>query len=110
MRTLLSCALAAAVFFALQGCATPKTVSFYDEQCNVVARKMVLEAKNPNVSANCSDKECLGELLGAAVVLTTTTVISGSIVVAGNVVYWLEKQKNCQPSKTIAEPALPKSE
>ena len=95
-----------AVAVALMGCATPKTVAFYDEQCDVVARKMVLDVKPSNISAACSNAGCLNELVGAAVVLTSSTIISGSIVVAGNVVYWFERRKNCKPTRTVPEPTL----
>jgi hypothetical protein len=45
-------------------------------------------------SANkpCSDIACIG--IGG-VMLATTGIISGSIVLAGNTIHWLEKQGKC---------------
>lgn len=107
IEVLTSCyAPVCAVAIVVLGCATPKTVSFYDEKCDVVAQKLVLTVKPSNVSAGCSNSGCLGELVGAAAVLTSSTIISGSIVVAGNVVYWFERRKNCKPNKTVPEPTL----
>src|SRR5262245_28923763 len=90
-----------------QGCAVPKTISVYDPECQIVAKQMVLDVQTANTAANCSNRECLGQVIGSSVVLAASTVVSGSIVVAGNVVYWLEKKRNCQPTKTVPEsPAL----
>ena len=96
--------LPSAVLLLVQGCAVPKTISVYDEECKVVAKQMVLDVRSANAAAECSNKECIGQAIGIGVVLATTAVVSGSIVVAGNVVYWLEKKRNCQPSRLIPEP------
>jgi hypothetical protein len=97
--------LLSAVLLLIQGCVVPRTISVYDEECKVVAKQMVLDVQSANAVAHCSNRECVGQAIGVGVVLATTAVVSGSIVVAGNVVYWLEKKRNCQPSKTIPEPA-----
>ena len=94
-----------ALLLLIQGCAVPKTISVYDKECKVVARKMVLDVRSANAVANCSNKDCIAQIIVAGAVLAASAVISESIVVAGNVVYWREKQRNCQPSKTIPEPA-----
>ena len=102
MKSHLSCLLTVAALL-VQGCAVPRTISVYDEACQVVAKKMVLDVKATNAAAKCSDRECLGEVISNGVVLAASTIVSGSIVVAGNVVYWLEKKQNCQAKKTIPE-------
>jgi len=73
-----------------------KKIEYYSE-CEVKAKKLVLEteAMKGLCSANSRDPEgkgCLGGLiaLGAA-----SAIISGSIVVIGNTVYWLEKEGKC---------------
>lgn len=71
-----------------------------------MAKQMVLDVQSANAEASCSSKDCIGQAIGTSVILATTAVVSGSIVVAGNVVYWLEKKRNCQPIKAIPEPAL----
>ena len=93
-----------AVLLLIQGCVVPKTISVYDKDCKVVARKMVLDVRSANAVANCSNKDCIAQVIVAGAVLATTAVISESIVVAGNVVYWREKKRNCQPSKAIPDP------
>jgi hypothetical protein len=92
---------------ALVGCAYPKTVRAYDEECQIVAKEMVLDLTDPNTSRTCGGNGCVGQLVLEAAVLAASTVVSGSIVVAGNVVYWLEKKRNCKPKQVIPEPAPP---
>ena len=92
---------------ALVGCAYPKTVRAYDEECQIVAREMVLDVVDPNASRTCGGNGCVGQLVLEAAVLAASTVVSGSIVVAGNVVYWLEKKRNCKPKQVMPEPVPP---
>jgi len=92
---------------ALVGCAYPKTVRAYDEECQIFAREMVLDVVDPNASRTCGGNGCVSQLVLEAAVLAASTVVSGSIVIAGNVVYWLEKKRNCQPKQAIPEPAPP---
>jgi len=93
----------------LYGCAFPKTVRVYDEECQVMARQMVLDVKQVNDSQKCSNNDCIAEFVGAAALLAASTVISGTIVVAGNMVYWLEKKRSCKPKATVNEPSPPSS-
>ena len=81
----------------LSGCmVVPKTVSSYDPKCQVVQKRVELEARQVNVVANCGNTvECSGQLAFYGLVATSSAVISGSIAVVGNVVYWLEKQGQC---------------
>jgi len=92
---------------ALVGCAYPKTVRAYDEECQIVAREMVLDVTDPNASRICGSNGCVGQLVLEAAVLAASTVVSGSIVVAGNVVYWLERKRNCRPKQALPELAPP---
>ena len=92
---------------ALVGCAYPKTVRAYDEECQIVAREMVLDVTDPNASRTCGSNGCVGQLVLEAAVLAASTVVSGSIVVAGNVVYWLERKRNCRAKQALPELAPP---
>ncbi len=75
----------------------PKQVSFYDSDCRIVARKLVLEETGIGmVSIQCQNEACLLPLIPVA----ASALIAGSIVVAGNVIFWLEKQGACQPRHT----------
>ena len=86
-----------ALSILVSGCVVyTKKIEYYTE-CEVKAKKLVLEteAMKGACSANSGDPEgkaCLGGLiaLGAA-----SAIISGSIVVVGNTVYWLEKEGKC---------------
>ena len=77
----------------LQGCVyVPHTTSSYDEQCKIQTKRMTLRPEQLGTVGSCAGSDCVVALaaLGAA-----SAVISGSIVVVGNVVYWLEKQGKC---------------
>ena len=87
------------------GCAYPRTIRVYDEECQITARKMVLDVTAVKRSSKCVNNDCLEQLLGEVTLLAASTVVSGSIVVAGNVVYWLEKRANCNPVRTLPAPA-----
>ena len=91
-----SMSLVAAVLL-LSGCiVVPRTTIAYDEQCQIVRKQMSLKAEQVGLLADCSNDACVGVLVGAGVVTAVTAVVSGSVVVIGNVVYWLEKQGNCR--------------
>jgi hypothetical protein len=81
----------------LSGCmVVPKTVTSYDPRCQVVQKHVQLEAKQVKVVATCGNTvECGGQLVFYGLVATSSAVISGSVAVVGNVVYWLEKQGQC---------------
>lgn len=96
----LSCLAAAA---ALQACVyAPKTVHVYDRHCQIVARHMVLEQVQVMSLHHCKGDNCIGYLGAAA----ASAVVSGTVVVAGNVVYWFERIGQCQPEKAVG-PAVP---
>jgi hypothetical protein len=86
----------------LAGCAYPRVVNYYDEDCQMMARKMVLDTTEMGVLENCSNEQCLMQLVVGAAVAATSTVVSGSIVLVGNVIYWQERQRKCRRQ---AEPA-----
>ena len=77
-------------------CYHPRKVEFYDQECQIESKKLVLEATLVNVTANCQNEECIIALLVPSV---ASAVVSGSIVIVGNVVYWLEKQGKCLPRR-----------
>jgi hypothetical protein len=82
---------------ALAGCVfSPRTVHVYDPDCRVTHRQMVLEAQQMPVIARCRGDECAALLVVFGAVSAASAVISGSIVVVGNVTYWFEKQTTCK--------------
>jgi hypothetical protein len=85
-----------AVATLLQACVyVPRTTEIYDASCQIVARKMILE-EVPLGNPHCANESCVGLLVGAGITATASAVVSGSIVIAGNVIYWFEKQGQCQ--------------
>jgi len=93
----------------LTGCLVPKTVSkdAANVECHLSTRQLTIDA--PDVSdtdfggigpcegsAGC----ILGVPLGIAVVGTSTFVVSGSIVVVGNTIHWVQKQGRGKQSIT----------
>lgn len=103
LRMLRTTTLAATVVAALFGCAYPRTIHVYDEECQIMSRKMVLDLADVGPHRCASD--CIAELVGQTAILAASTVISGSIVVTGNVVYWLEKKRDCRPRPSAAQNA-----
>jgi hypothetical protein len=82
----------------LQSCiVVPRTVEVYDPDCQVVARHMELEAVQIGYISSCTNQGCAALIVAAAATVTATAIISGSIVVIGNTVYWFEKQGRCLP-------------
>lgn len=90
--------LAAALSLVLAGCVyAPRTVSVYDPDCQIVTRHMVLDGQQVAAIAHCHNEGCLALLVTMGAVSAVTAVVSGSVVVVGNVVYWFEKRTQCKP-------------
>jgi hypothetical protein len=100
--------LVAAVAALLAGCVVvPRTVAGYDPECHVVARQMTLQAVQVASIGGCSNSACGALLAAAGATAAASLVVSGTIAVAGNVVYWLEKQGSCVRSGERVPPGLP---
>ena len=88
---------AAAVVPLLAGCVVvPQTTYGYDPECRIVARHIELQAVQVAAIGGCSNKGCAVLLAAAGVTAAASAVVSGSIMVIGNVVYWMEKQGRCR--------------
>lgn len=84
----------------LGGCVYfPSTTTVYDEKCQAYQRHMTLEVQQVGSLMGCSGEACVGALVVMGVVSATTAVVSGSVVVVGNVVYWLENHGRCLGSE-----------
>jgi hypothetical protein len=88
----------------LSGCAYPRVVDYYDEECQIMARKMVVDATKLNVLDSCQHDQCLMDLVLGATVAATSAVVSGSIVYVGNVIYWKERNKKCRKDQPLLPP------
>ena len=85
----------------LAGCVSPRVVNFYDPDCQIVARKVELTLEKTEALDACSNHECAAQIVGAAVSVAASAVVSGSIAVVGNVVFWMEKTAKCRPAKDM---------
>lgn len=95
-----------AVAGLLHGCVVvvPHTTTSYDPECQVVARHVELKPVQIAALAECRNEDCGALLVLAGVTAAGSAVISGSIAIVGNVVYWLEKQGNCI-KRSAAQPS-----
>ncbi len=76
----------------------PEKVHYFDKDCGVESKKYVLKNdldKMPTLN-QCSGQACIAQTLGLMGILSVELVVSGTIVLAGNTVYWVEKQQNCK--------------
>jgi hypothetical protein len=85
---LLAACLPACVF-------VPRTTHVYDPECRIEARQMVLELHQVAGFGGCVNEGCVALLVAAGTVTAASAVVSGSIALAGNVVYWFERRGAC---------------
>jgi len=91
----------------------PKTVPQEDHDCLLATKSMTLhvhtsealidEAVDEMVAAiasDCHEPECLLVVAPIVAVSVGSLVVSGSIVVTGNTIHWLERQGRCQDTLT----------
>jgi len=82
---------------AVAGCVVvPVTRDIYDPDCRLMRREVTLEAAVVGQFHSCGGQECTMLLATLGVVGAATLVVSGSMAVVGNVVYWLEHEANCR--------------
>lgn len=84
-----------ALSLSVSGCYYPKKIEYYDYECNIQSRK--LELTHDQMSS-CGGSACLAALAVSA----GSAIVSGSIVVAGNTMYWMEKQGKCVPKSSLS--------
>lgn len=93
-------AIALSLAATLSGCVyVPRTTEVYDAECQIRARHMTLDMQQVGGFGGCSNQGCAVLLVTLGAVTLASAVVSGSIVVAGNVVYWFERQGQCVPQK-----------
>jgi hypothetical protein len=100
--------LVAAVAVPLAACVVvPRTVLQYDPECRILARQMTLQPVQLASLGGCANSGCAALLGVVGVTAAASTVISGSIAVVGNVVYWLERRGQCARAAETVPPPLP---
>lgn len=93
----------------LSGCiVVPRTAEVYDPKCRTMVRQMVLETAVIGTIGHCSNDGCAVMLASMGIVSAASAVVSGSVAIIGNILYWAERRGQCppQPSGTAA-PATP---
>jgi hypothetical protein len=85
----------------------PATVTRYGPQCRIIARHMTLHPVQLASIGGCSNDGCLAIVALAGATAAASTVISGSIAIVGNVVYWLEERGQCARSGPPLPPVVP---
>ena len=78
------------------GCViVPITIESYDPDCRVVTRHMELKTVQVAAFNACAGQGCDAGVLVALGVTAVSVIVSGSIVVVRNVVYWAEHRADC---------------
>jgi len=96
MKTLITTLL----FILLAGCVyVPENSHSYDEKCNVMRKHKVLKLEQAIPMTNCSNEACALLMASYGLVTAASFVVSGSVVVISNTVYWLEKPSHCKTNK-----------
>jgi hypothetical protein len=93
LRTAFSAMLASAL---ASGCViVPVTTEEYDPDCRVVTHHMQLQAVQVAEINHCSNQSCGAVVIAGLGVTAASAIISGSIVVFGNMAYWAERRAGC---------------
>ena len=94
----------------LQACVVlPATREVYSAECRTLTRQMTLETAAVGGFQSCTGDACKLVLVATGAVTAVSAVVSGSIALVGNVVYWFERQGQCAARPTPAAPAVPVS-
>jgi hypothetical protein len=95
-----------ALCLLLQACVyVPVAVDTYDYTCRTVARQYTLQPVQVAALQGCANSGCAVMLAAAGITAAGSLVVSGSIAIIGNVVYWLEKQGRCLTPQSRASSA-----
>jgi hypothetical protein len=79
----------------------PKKVVGYDEACNVETKRYELTVEQVKMFENmqCENDDCkkqfVGQAVGAVFMVPLSAIVSGSIMVTGNTLHWLEEKGKC---------------
>jgi len=74
----------------------PRTTQVFDPECRIMTKHMVLEGGQVAAIQQCANEGCVALIVGAAAVTAATVIVSGTIVVVGNLAYWFERNARCQ--------------
>ncbi len=84
----------------------PVTAEDYDPECRIATHHLALQTVQLSAMYNCEHAGeahvCAAMVLASAGVFTASAIVSGSIMVVGNVAYWTEERAVC-----MAKPPTP---
>lgn len=104
-RSLVGLFLAAAML-VLQACVVvPQTRETYDAEYRTMKREMTLETAVLGSFQSCQGEACKAMLIATGAVTAATAVVSGSIAIVGNIVYWFERKASCARAAPAAAAA-----
>jgi hypothetical protein len=82
--------------FSLSACVVlPQTREVYDPECQQTTRQITLEVAQLRGFQHCYGDGCVVLLVAASAVTLASLVVSSSIAVVGNIVYWKERRGSC---------------
>lgn len=85
------------VVFLFSGCVYYPTTDEHYHNCTLVTKRLKIDHVEVNaIPSSCKDEECTAVVIIYLGVPATTFVVSGSIVVMGNVLHWMEKEGTCK--------------
>ncbi len=114
-RALRAISLLALLSFLIVGCFAPGIIAEKNQSCQLVTKKLELvlyeEGSQALTSGTflgmlesseaCQTPECLLIIpLSVLAISVTSIIVSGSIVVVGNTIHWIEKEGKCKSSTT----------
>ena len=86
------------IALALSACVYVPTVKERDAaeaECKTLTQSMAMDAVEVGGHGGCHGDDCAALLAGAVIVSAGSAIISGSIVLTGNTIHWLEYQGTC---------------
>ncbi len=92
--------------FLLASCFTVIPAQEDETDCELWSREWDLNLSDSDLSVlqgpiHCSNPECVLAISSSLVAIPVTSfIVSGSIVVVGNTVHWIEEQGTCKESMT----------
>jgi hypothetical protein len=82
------------------GCiVVPQTQAVYDPDCKVMTHQVTLETAVVGGFTRCAGDGCAAMLATMGFVTAASVLVSGSIAVVGNAVYWIERQGQCAQTR-----------
>lgn len=76
---------------------TPKVSEYQAHHCNLITKRLELKENTfePDPKLVPNAKDGVDVLIGLTVIGPTTLIVSGSIVMVGNTIHWIEAQGRC---------------